>query len=291
MVFSVIYATTSADISQTYIFRTYSSRGSSLNPAIVEAICATISIPSHFSPLTIRERLVQRQFVGGPRGVNNPARELIREAGMAFGNDKRVAQIISIGCGISPTLSLDMKGNGAEVGQAMKEMAADCQMVARELEMRLFDVEAYCRFNVEKGMKDVELDNWGILGDIEARTRSYIETNIVTKALDISLGCLRGRVGSTTLGRLSKSHVGQLLIEALTITDPHTDQSSSIKVTAKMAPPVSPFYVLRTKPWEILVSRLVTSPPSRQVIFPITGMGGCGKTQLVSHFLQEYSSL
>ncbi|KIM22777.1 hypothetical protein M408DRAFT_78570, partial [Serendipita vermifera MAFF 305830] len=40
-----------------------------------------------------------------------------------------------------------------------------------------------------------------------------------------------------------------------------------------------------------MVTHLVGSTGSRQKIFPITGMGGCGKTQLVSYFLQEHPDL
>ncbi|KIM22767.1 hypothetical protein M408DRAFT_322409, partial [Serendipita vermifera MAFF 305830] len=67
--------------------------------------------------------------------------------------------------------------------------------------------------------------------------------------------------------------------------------SSVVKVAAKKPPLVSPYFVLRKKPWEVMVNYLVTAPSSRQRIFPITGMGGCGKTQLVSYFLQEYPLL
>ena len=68
-----------------------------------------------------------------------------------------------------------------------------------------------------------------------------------------------------------------------------TDHSSVIKVTAKKAPPVSPFYVPREREWRIMVDYLAKPASPQQKIFVITGMGGCGKTQMVSYFLQEYS--
>lgn len=40
-----------------------------------------------------------------------------------------------------------------------------------------------------------------------------------------------------------------------------------------------------------MVQHLVDAPSSMQKIFTITGMGGCGKTQLVSYFLQEKGSM
>jgi len=165
-------------------------------------VCATISVPSHFTPVEIGAQRRKQKFIGVPLGVNNPTRELLNEAGTAFGNERRVAQIISIGGG-SSVLSLETEANEMEVDRLLKRVTTDCEMVARDLAMRLFNVEAYRRFNVEE-MGNTEIDSWDGLGDIESHTRSYIESGAVTKALDISLKCLRDKVGTITLGRLSK---------------------------------------------------------------------------------------
>ncbi|KIM28913.1 hypothetical protein M408DRAFT_58937, partial [Serendipita vermifera MAFF 305830] len=98
---SILYAVTAVDITHPRAFRTYPSRGLSLNPSIVNAICATIAVPSHFSPAKIGPENRQQTFVGGPRGANNPTRLLLNEASNIFGNDKRVAQIVSIGSGLA----------------------------------------------------------------------------------------------------------------------------------------------------------------------------------------------
>ena len=60
---------------------------------------------------------------------------------------------------------------------------------------------------------------------------------------------------------------------------------------AKTVPTVSPFYVVLNKAVDVMMQHLVKSDNSSQKIFPITGMGGCGKTQLVSYFLRENRSL
>jgi dephospho-CoA kinase len=39
-----------------------------------------------------------------------------------------------------------------------------------------------------------------------------------------------------------------------------------------------------------MVHHLIDQPSSNQRVFVITGMGGCGKTQMVSYFLQEKGS-
>jgi hypothetical protein len=48
----VLYAATSDNMKHAQAFRTYPSRGASLNPTIVEAVCTTMPIPSHFMPET-----------------------------------------------------------------------------------------------------------------------------------------------------------------------------------------------------------------------------------------------
>jgi hypothetical protein len=63
------------------------------------------------------------------------------------------------------------------------------------------------------------------------------------------------------------------------------------KVVAKRAPAVSPYYVARDKEWNFIIHNLVDSPAPGQKILSITGMGGCGKTQLVSYFLREKKAL
>jgi len=170
----------------------------------VEALCATISLPSHFVPVKVGPQLTQRNFIGGPRGAHNPTRELLKEAETVFGNEKHIAQIISIGCGVPRALSLEMMTQEVGLGRLPKEVAADCQMVAQDLDMRLFNVDAYHRFEVEKGMADLEISNWAVLGEIENLTVDYIQTSIVTRHLDLSLQGLQSKVGTVTLGQLSK---------------------------------------------------------------------------------------
>jgi len=89
-------------------------------------------------------------------------------------------------------------------GRLAKEVAADCQMVAQDLGTRRFNVDAYRRFEVEKGMEDLEMSEWSVLEDIENCTRDYIQTPIVTKKLDLCLQRLRSKVGTITLGQLSE---------------------------------------------------------------------------------------
>ncbi|KIM19853.1 hypothetical protein M408DRAFT_334240 [Serendipita vermifera MAFF 305830] len=226
-----------------------------------------MSLPSYFLPTKIGPPRRQQSFVGGVLGSNNPTRLLLDEASKIYGKDRRVAQIISLGCGLPRVLSVDSSDNES-VDKLLKEVAADCEVVANELSTRLFNIDAYLRLNVNRGMETIKMQEWHDLGTIEGHTASHLALTAVSEALDSSLRCLVGRVGTVSLAQFN--HI------------------SSIKALAKKAPPVSPYFVLRQKPWNTMINNLVISPSSRQKIFPITGMGGCGKTQLVSYFLREY---
>jgi hypothetical protein len=201
---STIYAATSARINHPQAFRTYPSRGSSLNPTIVEAICATMVVPSHFSPVKIVPHLRQQSFIGGALGTSNPTRKLLKEASTVFGSESRVAQIISIGSGIRPVFSVGSETNEANLSRLLKDIATDCEAVAQELHTRLYRIKAYLRLNIERGMEDITIEDWSELGAIESHTGAYIAVASVSESIDISLRHLRERIGTVTLGQVSE---------------------------------------------------------------------------------------
>jgi Patatin-like phospholipase len=201
--FRALYAATTADLSHPIVLRNYKPRIPSLNPSIVEAICATMASPSYFSPVKIGPHRRQQTFIGGPRGANNPTRELLKEASALFGNDKMVVQIVSLGCGRSHISSVEITTNTEGVGRSVQEMAADCEAVAKELSMRLCDVEAYLRLNMDRGMDNVLMNKWDDLGPIETHTSAYVQTAEISQMLEASLRRLQGSTGTITLGEIS----------------------------------------------------------------------------------------
>jgi hypothetical protein len=161
-----------------------------------------MATPSYFSPVRIGPQRRQQSFIGGPRGANNPTRELLKEASSLFGKDKLVAQIVSLGCGRSRVYSVE--GTNTEgVSESVQEMAADCEAVANELSTRLCDMEAYLRLNVDRGMETVLMDKWDDLGPIETHTSAYVETAEISGSIEASLRRLQGGTGSITLGEIS----------------------------------------------------------------------------------------
>jgi hypothetical protein len=161
-----------------------------------------MATPLHFSPVKIGPRQRQQTFIGGALGANNPTRELLKEASIVFGKDQRVAQIISIGSGLPRVPSLDSSTKGG-LDRLMNGLATDCEMVAQELHARLYNVSAYFRLNVDRGMESLVMEEWSELGDIESHTEAYVAVASVSESLDLSLRNLRGRIGTVALGQLS----------------------------------------------------------------------------------------
>lgn len=198
-----LYAATSADITQPRVFRTYHHRGASLNPTVVQALCATIAVPTLFSSVKIGPHRREEAFVGGPLGANNPTRELLKEAGGLFGSDKRLAQIISLGARGSMNLSLASAETMEMAGLLLDSLATDCETVAGELSTRLFHIDAYTRLNAENLMADIRMNDWSDIIAVEMATRSYLDTPEVTRLLEDLASRSRDRIGVATFGQIS----------------------------------------------------------------------------------------
>jgi len=134
-------------------------------------------------------------------GFNNPTRELIKEAEMQFGTDRRVSTNLSIGSGRPALVAFD--GPIPASNELLNAIVIDCERMARELATQLFNVEAYLRLNVDQGMENTKMSDWQGLGIIEGHTETYLTVPAVTKAIDSSLQRLQDRVGSITIGQLS----------------------------------------------------------------------------------------
>ena len=158
---------------------------------------------SHFSQVKIGPRMRQLCFVGGAQGANNPTRLLLNEAAVVFGKDRRVAHIMSLGCGVPRVLSVDSSDEGG-VQKLLKEIAVDCETVAYELSARLFNIDAYLRLNVDRGMEEITMADWNELGAIESHTAAYLVTGTVSGSLDNSLQHLQRRTATVTLGQISE---------------------------------------------------------------------------------------
>ncbi|KIM29976.1 hypothetical protein M408DRAFT_99729 [Serendipita vermifera MAFF 305830] len=265
-----IFSACSTDINHPRVFRTYFIRGSRLNPTIVEALCASTAVPALFTPVKIGPRRAEESFVGGPLGANNPTRELLKEASVVFGDQQRVALILSLGAGRPRSTPLASVESNELAGHLLASTASDCETVASDLGTRLFSVVAYVRLDADCEGPTSRLDDWTGLDFIETETSEYVQRPDVNRRVEQACEAAESGIGTATLNQIN--------------------QSSNAKLPVKTAPALSPFYVVRENPWNIMIDHIADHSAPGQKVFSITGMGGCGKTQMVSYFLQEKGS-
>jgi hypothetical protein len=202
---SAIIAVSTTNVSRCQIFRTYPSRQTNIDCTLVEALCASIATPPLFDPVPIGPRLRQQNFIGGAPGYYNPTRELLKEARAAYGDEQRLALILSLGSGLPPTMSLESSTSlSTSIENLIKYIAVDCERVARELSSQLIEVDAYVRLNVARGLEDVLFDEWSKMGLIEDHTKTYLEAAPVAQILSKVTEKITRQVGAITLGQISE---------------------------------------------------------------------------------------
>ena len=114
-------------------------------------------------------------------GNNNPVELAIQEAKNIFPPDSQVACIVSIGTGrpmpIGLANSSGLRQNlPLELIKALEKIATDCQKKADELSERFLHCRGlYHRLNVESGLADIALEEWGRLNEVKTHTTAYLE--------------------------------------------------------------------------------------------------------------------
>ncbi|PVF95715.1 hypothetical protein CPB86DRAFT_787723, partial [Serendipita vermifera] len=271
----VLFATSTANVASCQAFRTYRSSQATIDCSLLDALCASMAIPSICDPVHIGNRLRQQAFIGGASGFTNPTHEIIAEAKSAFRNETWLALLLSLGMGRPGIFSLDMPTIDAssQFESVLSRMALDCETVAQSLADQLLEVDAYVWLNVDQGLEDLKVDDWSDLGTIETHTTAYLDDTFVNKVVSAGSQKLVNRVGALTLGQLSGS-----------------TQFISTKPITKKAPAVSPFFVVQQKQWMAMTELLLPVSPDHRKIFVITGMGGCGKMQMISYFVEKYQT-
>ena len=137
-----------------------------------EAARATSAAATFFDPIQIG----RQKFVDGATGFNNPV-EVVLEETLSVWPDavSRIQCLVSIGTGIG-----DMK----DFGDNMKEVIETLKAIATETETtekRFFNNHAalgigdrYFRFNVDRGMSGIGLDEHKKMDKIEAGAELYL---------------------------------------------------------------------------------------------------------------------
>ena len=155
---------------------------------IRDAARATSAAPTYFKPIFIDGV----SYVDGGLGFNNPAFEVLDEGEDIFGftipgNATNLACMVSIGTGEAATVpaynwkkSVRQRIVPTHAIEAMISIVTDCESTNERLTWRFRDhPDKYFRFNVDRGLDKVELDDWKQADYVENVTKDYLERSFV----------------------------------------------------------------------------------------------------------------
>lgn len=256
-----------------------------LQCTILEVALASISTPGLFDYAEIGAN--RRKYTSVGMYHTNPIKDVLDEAEQVFGKEQRVACLLSLGSGTGSDILLPSNLTHLEVHGLLQAMEMQQKAATEDASRRFGDLEAYYRFSVE-GIGSGCLGDWTLwdADSVEYLSRKYLDDPHHSSELTVAVQQLKDGRGTVTLDRLSKLAF-PLSCSFLFI---YTDHAAGIVVTAKKVPPMTPFFVLRKKGWAFIETNLANTSMDKQLIFLLTGLGGCGKSTLFSHYVQVYGS-
>ncbi|KAI8943983.1 acyl transferase/acyl hydrolase/lysophospholipase [Xylaria longipes] len=162
---------------------------------IWQAVRATSAATSFFDP---NIEIWNEEFIDGATPDNNPLMELWSEAHDVFSDpddrswnlENNVACMVSIGTGVPAAQSFG--DDLLQIGAKLVKIATDTEKVASDFAKhhpQLVRDGRYFRFNVDRGLENIGLEEHARLGEIMAATRHYIQTEAVYRSMVLcSLG-------------------------------------------------------------------------------------------------------
>lgn len=180
---------TSKETSETVCLTSYKSprSGSDLlnSVQIWEACRATSAASTFFDPIAIGR--YKEEFADGATGANNPVWEVWNQAQLMWGPqplENKIKCLVSIGTGIRSLVPfLDDVFN---IDKTLVSIAIETEQTAerfRRDKSHLEDSGQYYRFNVDRGLEEVGLEESKKRKEIAAATRRYIGSHGVLKQM------------------------------------------------------------------------------------------------------------
>ncbi|CAK7221370.1 hypothetical protein SBRCBS47491_004506 [Sporothrix bragantina] len=145
------------------LFRTYAVRdNASYDCKIWEAGRATSAAPTYFDPIYIGDPGEEEIYIDGGLGYNNPVEQVLEEASRIFPG-RNVDCVVSIGTGVAGVIRFPSspKTSPFQLVHALTEMATDSDRTAERVYYQYRNTpNVYFRFNVDRGLNGIELDEW-----------------------------------------------------------------------------------------------------------------------------------
>ncbi|KAG7289884.1 hypothetical protein NEMBOFW57_006261 [Staphylotrichum longicolle] len=186
----VFVCATSKEISQTVCLTSYRSPRSDnsdlLNSTKIWQACrATFAATAFFDPIAFGP--FDEEFVDGALSAFNPVYSLWNQAQDVWGDQLRgsLQCIVSIGTGV-PTFKPE-RGDVLRIWRTLRELATETERTAERFRRDKSDLEAegrYYRFNVDRGLEEIGLEESRKKKEIAAATQRYVESQAVFKQMN-----------------------------------------------------------------------------------------------------------
>ena len=162
---------------------------------IWEACRATSAASSFFDPIAVGP--YGEEFVDGATGANNPVWEVWNQAQLMWGPEplgSRIKCLVSIGTGV-PSLK-PFRDDVFHIGKSLLAIATETEQTAerfRRDKSHLDDSGRYYRFNVDRGLEGIGLEESKRRKEIAAATRRYVGSQGVFKQMQACADNMAGR--------------------------------------------------------------------------------------------------
>ena len=162
---------------------------------IWEACRATSAASSFFDPIAAGP--YGEEFVDGATGANNPVWEVWNQAQLMWGPEpveSRIKCLVSIGTGV-PSLK-PFRDDVFHIGKSLLAIATETEQTAerfRRDKSHLDDSGRYYRFNVDRGLEEIGLEESKKRKEIAAATRRYVGSQGVFKQIQACADNMAGR--------------------------------------------------------------------------------------------------
>ncbi|TAQ87275.1 hypothetical protein B7494_g4384 [Chlorociboria aeruginascens] len=263
----VLVCATSKETSEIVCLTSYKSpRGGSdlLNSVqIWEACRATSAASTFFDPIAIGR--YEEEFVDGAMGANNPVWEVWNEAQLLWGSqqlENKIKCLVSIGTGVPS--SKKYRDDVLHIGETLAAIATETERTAerfRRDKSHLEDHGQYYRFNVDRGLEEIGLDESKKRKEIGAATRQYLDSQSVFRQMQ---ACANNMAGREYFGEYR------------------------IVFGLKGVPKVSSFVERPVEMAELERALLPERQCYQQKRLVLHGLGGIGKTQLAVKFASQH---
>lgn len=151
---------------------------------IWEACRATSAASTFFDPIAVGR--FDEELVDGATGANNPVWEVWNQAQLLWGPplENKLKYLVSIGTGV-PSLK-PFQNDVFHIGDTLAAIATETEQTAERFRRDKSDLDnrgQYYRFNVDRGLEDIGLEESKKKKEIAAATRRYVASQGVLKQM------------------------------------------------------------------------------------------------------------